>query len=363
MLSRMADNKDLLNFVTSVSGDAYLKVEENLGDGYVRLKISEAERRQAKHDIRGVEDIVVELLRNSRDAHAQRIFVASGREGDLRTITVLDDGVGVPDGMTERIFEPRVTSKLETMVMDRWGVHGRGMALFSIRSNVTDARVVASGSHKGASVRTEADVSTLSERTDQSTWPTVERDESGALRVSRGPHNIVRRTAEFALEHPGVDVYIGTPTEVLSTLVMLARFEMDESDLLFCSDPARLPVWQRPGAAADALELTDTASEIGLPVSERTAFRILGGEITPLRSVSAMIAGGAETPGAPDAPDIYRDRRGLKIHSDDLRAFRADLERAFDAVAEKYYLHLKCEPKVTVGSQDIRVRFEVDKEE
>ena len=41
----------LLDFVSAVSGDTFLKVEETLGDGYVRLKVSEAERRQAKHDI------------------------------------------------------------------------------------------------------------------------------------------------------------------------------------------------------------------------------------------------------------------------------------------------------------------------
>ena len=47
--------------------------------------------------------------------------------------------------MQERIFDARVTSKLESMKMDRWGVHGRGMALFSIKQNTDEARVVTSG--------------------------------------------------------------------------------------------------------------------------------------------------------------------------------------------------------------------------
>lgn len=358
----MTDNSNLLDFVSSVAGDAYLKVEENLGDGYVRLKVSEAERRQAKHDIRTAEDIVVELLRNSRDAHAQRIFLATGREGDHRTITVIDDGVGVPSALQERIFEPRVTSKLETMVMDKWGVHGRGMALFSIRSNTSEARLMASGAHKGTSIGIVADVTALSERSDQSTWPDLEKDENGSIYVARGPHNIIRRTVEFALEHQGIDVFIGTVSEVLSTLVMLARFELDESELLFCDDLRRLAVWQRPGAAADAGELADTAAEVGLTVSERTAHRILAGEITPLRTVRSTAMGASETP-AQSTPDIYRDRRGLRIHHSDLSAFRTELEKAFDAIAEKYYLHLRCEPKITVGREDIRVRFEVDKED
>ena len=65
----------------------------------------------------------------------------------------------------------------------------------------------------------------------------------------------------------------------------------------------------------------------------------------------------------PSGPDIYRDRRGLKIHANDLDAFAAELERAFDAIAERYYLHLRAAPRITVGRDDIRVRFEVDKED
>lgn len=52
----MSDD-DLIGFIASVSGDDHLAIEENLGDGFVRLKTAEAERRQAKHDIRCVEDI------------------------------------------------------------------------------------------------------------------------------------------------------------------------------------------------------------------------------------------------------------------------------------------------------------------
>ncbi|MDP2300653.1 MAG: ATP-binding protein, partial [Actinomycetota bacterium] len=155
----MSDTDPLIDFVTAVSGDGYLKVEETLGNGYVRLRVPEAERRQAKHDVRSFEDIVVELLRNARDAHAQRIFVATTRDGSDRVLTMVDDGVGVPTALHETIFEPRVTSKLETMVMDRWGVHGRGMALFSVRSNVTVAKVAASAPHKGSAIAVVADTS------------------------------------------------------------------------------------------------------------------------------------------------------------------------------------------------------------
>jgi hypothetical protein len=358
----MAADDTLIDFISSVSGDAYLKVEESLGDGYVRLKISEAERRQAKHDIRGVEDIVVELLRNARDAHAQHIYVATARDGDQRSITVVDDGIGVPMHLHDSIFEPRVTSKLETMVTDRWGVHGRGMALYSVRSNASTARVASSDLHKGMAIRVTVDTTQLTERADQSTWPTVERGEDGRLSVVRGPHNIVRRVLEFACEHPEIDVCIGTPTEVLATLFAHARERLDTSELMFCDDRSKMLVWQRPAVSGDAEELVEVAGELGLPVSERTAHRVLAGDLAPLEVVVAQAAAEDEPP-VPAKPDIYRDRRSLHIHAADLAAFRVELERAFNALGERYYLGLRAEPKITVGANEIRVRFPVQKED
>lgn len=359
---QMADHDSLIDFVSAVSGDSFLKVEENLGDGFVRLRIAEAERRQAKHDIRSFEDIVVELLRNARDAHAQRIFVANSREGDVRTFTMIDDGIGVPEQMQETIFEPRVTSKLETMVMDRWGVHGRGMALFSVRSNVSSARVTSSGPHKGTAVQVVASAEDLSERSDQSTWPLVERTEAGMLVVSKGPHNIIRRILEFACEHPEVDVYLGSQAEVLATLHELARDTLDSSDLLFCDDVDQLPVWQRPAAASDASELVCIAEQIGLNISERTAHRVFASDLAPLEPVLSQVLVEDE-PAATQTPDIYKDRRGLRLHHTDVTEFKRDLMTAFDALADKYYLHLRGEPRLHVGRNEIRVRFEVEKEE
>lgn len=359
----MTDRDALLNLVTQVSGESYLKVEETFGDGYVRLRVSEAERRQAKHDIRSFEDVVIELLRNSRDAHAHRIFVATSREGDRRTMTVVDDGVGVPEGMHDRIFEPRVTSKLDTMVEDRWGVHGRGMALFSIRSNASVARIAASAPHKGAAIQVATDADDLTERADQSTWPTVERGEDGTVHVARGPHNIVRRVVEYALEHPDSKVYLGSPTEIVATLHGVAKGALGSSELLF-ADLERLPLWQRAAAASDAAELVDIAGELGLAISERSAHRILADEIVPLETVTALAAGPEPAPDlTPATPDIYRDRRGLKIHQTDLADFKRELQHAFDVLSERYYLNLRSEPRVTVGRDQITVRFEVDKDD
>lgn len=358
----MSERDPLIDFVSTVSGDGYLKVEETLGDGYVRLRVPEAERRQAKHDIRSVEDIVIELLRNSRDAHSQRIFVATAREGDMRTLTVIDDGVGVPVALQDRVFEPRVTSKLETMVMDRWGVHGRGMALYSVRSNAKQAGIVASAPHKGASVSVVTDSTELAERTDQSTWPAVEPDESGSPHVTRGPHNIVRRTVEFACEHPALEIYLGTPTEILATLHAVGRTGLDIGDLMFCEDLSRLLVWQRPAACRDAAELTELAAAIGLPVSERTAHRVLAGELGPLEPILTQLLEPEQDAPAP-APDIFKDRRSLRVHHTDLEAFRSRLTSAFDVLADRYYLQIKGEPRITVGRDSITVRYSVEKDD
>ena len=101
----MADGSDaLLGFVASMGGERALRVEENLGEGYVRLRVAAAERRQAKHDVRCVEDIVIEMLRTARDAGARHIYVATTREGDLRSLVMIDAGSGIPEGKKSVAF-------------------------------------------------------------------------------------------------------------------------------------------------------------------------------------------------------------------------------------------------------------------
>ena len=175
----MSDANELISFIASMSGEGNLRVEENLGEGYVRLRVSEAERRQAKHDIQHVEDIVIEMLRNARDAGADKVYLATTKEDGVRTLVFLDNGSGVPQDMQERIFDARVTSKLESMKMDRWGVHGRGMALFSIKQNTDEARVVTSGVDLGSAFKVSVAADRLSERADQSSWPQAVKDEDG----------------------------------------------------------------------------------------------------------------------------------------------------------------------------------------
>ena len=354
--------QDLASFVSSMGGERALRVEENLGEGYVRLRVSEAERRQAKHDVRCVEDVVIEMLRNARDAGARHIYVATAREGSLRTTTVLDDGTGIPEDMQERVFEARVTSKLESYHMDRWGVHGRGMALFSIRENAVSAEVMSSAPGRGAAIRVVTDATALPERADQSTWPSTGTNEDGEEACVRGPHNIVRTCCEFALEERGAcEVYLGSPAEVAATARARVGLSVDGSQLLFIDALSELPVLERLRAAADAPELLDVATSLGLQMSERTAHRIVSGQIRPMRSVLARLThAGGDRRDAPREVDLLRDRRSLRISRDDVAEFSRALERDFALLGDRYFLSLASDPRVRVGRGKITVTFDLE---
>ena len=361
----MGDANELISFIASMSGEGNLRVEENLGEGYVRLRVSEAERRQAKHDIQHVEDIVIEMLRNARDAGASRIYLAATKEEGVRTLLFLDNGSGVPEDMQERIFDARVTSKLESMKMDRWGVHGRGMALFSIKQNTDEARVVTSGPDLGSAFKVSVACNRLSERADQSTWPQAVKDENGRYVCARGPHNIIRAACEFSLEElRGCDVYLGSPSEIAATLRAHAVSALDTTQLLFIDDEHELPVVDRLGLASDAEDLMRLCAGLGIEMSERTAHRVLSGQIKPVRSVSARLLRERDSsPSQPQQIDLSKDRRGLKIAKDDIARFSRAVERDFSDLASRYYLNLNGDPKIRVTKDRITVTFDLSKEE
>lgn len=353
------DDSSLVGFVASMGGERNLRVEENLGEGYVRLRVAEAERRQAKHDIRCVEDVVIEMLRNSRDAGARHIYVATSREGDIRTLTILDDGSGIPADMQDKVFEARVTSKLESIHMDRWGVHGRGMALYSVKENTVSARVVSSAPGKGSSIQVVTDATSLAEKTDQSTWPSTGMSDDGLLVCERGPHNIIRTCCEFALEERSTcEVYFGSPAEAAATARARATLSLGPSDLLFVDDIDELPVLERLRAAADASELQRVSSSLGLEMSERTAHRIIAGQVKPQRSIVARLTHKGSAKPAKEV-DLSLDPRGLKVSREDAEEFSRAMEKGFSELASKYYLTLNDAPKVRVGKGRITVTFDV----
>jgi hypothetical protein len=362
----------LLDFVAGVTGDEVLQVEEDLGFGFVRLNTAEAERRQARHDIRQVEDIIVEMMRNARDAGATHIFIATSKSESMRHITIIDDGEGVPTGLSKHIFEARVTSKLTSISEDEWGVHGRGMALYSIEQNTSSLVLSATGDGLGASFNLEVDTDELKERADQSTWPKVEREADGSLVCATGPKNLLRHISEFALIHPNLKIFVGSPNEILASLIaygegkdMSAAHVFKDGDNLAddsdkTGDENPMPVCLRPSDANDPYELSDCAASLGLDVSTRSAYRIENGEIAPLSDVYKFLS--KSLPQEQGAVDLSQDLRGLKIDKQDLAELATQVERAFDQMAEKYYISACSDPKLSIKKNTLTIKLDFEKE-
>lgn len=357
------DSSNLESFLAEVSCGDLLRVEDDLGHGYVRLRVSEAERRQAKQDIRCVEDAVIEMLRNARDAHARTVFLATTKSADTRILVMIDDGDGVPASMVDRIFEPRVTSKLDSFSQDDWGVHGRGMALYSIRENAREARVVASVEGQGSAFRVVFDTADVPERKDQSTLATLARDDAGEWAFGPGPRNIARATAEFALaSRESCTVYMGSPVEIAATLRAFgARYA--KSLLAHEASRAEIPPAKRLSVCVDAAQLVDRAAEIGLELSTRSAYRILQGEIEPLRPLLGIMRDrSSQQEGSCRDADVMHDFRGLKIASADMADFTIALKKSWADLAAAYYLEADVEPRVRVSRDGVHVTFPAHKQ-
>ena len=356
--------REVIDFVSSITDSARQRVEEHLAHGFVRLKVAEAERRQAHHDIRSVEDIVTELVRNSRDADARNVVVASQKEkGRFRRVTVIDDGCGIPEDMHNMVFEPRVTSRKDDFDRDRYGVHGRGMALFSIKSRATDACVAASEPGRGTSVVLTVDTEQVPERSDQATIPRLEQDGEGLV-VGAGPHNTLRVLLEMSVDNPGMRYYTGSFAEALATVRWLSSSEASEGSE---------GLWSIAARAADARELLTAAFLLGLPVSERNAYRVFRNEVEP--SASVMEEAMARLPGA-DAPKprpgspppalrgVERTRNPLgAVSRDDVSELGSAAGAAIDEVLKGYFLKTRGEPKVRKGRGKLTISFYVGSDE
>ena len=365
-MAASAKEDSLQSFVTSVVGESHLRVEEDLGDGFVLLESSEAQRRQAAHDIRSTEDIVIELLRNARDAHAHSIFLSVTREDKRRRIVMIDDGDGVPPALHTRIFEPRVTSKLDTMHIDKWGVHGRGMALYAVAVNAETARVVASAPGKGTSILVETDLDKLGEKADQSTFPEFELTEEGTVAV-RGPRNILRTACEFAVDAAqSCTLYVGSATDVAATLYALGLSSLTASMRAFCTDSSELPIPKRLSVAPDAASLAAEAAALGLELSERSARRIMDGQRAPLSPLTDRIHIKGLEPKRrkrlarqTSRNIVPPDARSIQFAEEDMNRFMQKVRDAYKDLAAAYYLEEESDitTKVSNGSITLTIPY------
>lgn len=357
-------DQTLTHFVESVCNESHLRVESDLGDGFVRLKSEEAERRQAAHDIRSTEDALIELLRNSRDAHARSIFIATGKSEKIRKLLVIDDGEGVPASMSKLIFEPRVTSKLDTVHFDKWGIHGRGMALYALKVNSDSCGIVASSPGMGTALFADLNTNHITEKTDQSTFPSFLFEENHRVSV-RGPKNIIRISCEFAFEHrDAVSIYLGSPAEIAATLWFYGKDTLSLLDRTFALNENELPLLKRLATASDEESFCKIAQSLGIELSVRTAYRIMGGKIEPLEplldQIQARLFAQMETKQKKAAP--ARNARGRKkkptsFSHDDLDHFARQIKNGYKELAQSYYLTSDVDVSVQICKDQLIVKI------
>ncbi len=356
-----AESKETLTeFLESIGKESRLRVETDLGDGFVRLRSSEAERRQAAQDIRSSEDIVIELLRNSRDAGAHTIFLALQKDEDERRMVCIDDGGGIEPEHHQHIFEPRVTSKLDTAHQDKWGMHGRGMALYSISVNSKEAAIITSAPAMGTSIGVTTELSKLPEKTDQSTFPVFEEQESGAFAM-RGPKNIIRTAAEFSLEERNLcTLYCGSMVEIAATLYHYALATTSAALRAFTEDSSTVPLIKRLALAATPEDLANEAHKLGLELSDRSARRILNKEIKPLDPLLERLRteGFKATTAKKKARSVKPgNHRRIHLSENDKDELSRDIQRLFSSYASRYFLDpdVEVEIKTTADALIITV--------
>jgi hypothetical protein len=267
----------------------------DLGAGFARLTGAEGARRGPSR-ITHVEDALLELARNARDAGAARIYVASTlKDRRFRTLTVIDDGHGIPESHRDLILEPGVTTRHLNPVTEPGdpSTHGAGLSLYQIKNHSLETRVLSTSSP--TSIQATFDTNNLPERTLQSST----RPSKSNLRAT-----LERFTATTNAQSPRLHSYYGPPGRILATLLY-----------------HRIIPKQR-----DSAGLREASFGLGLGVSLRSVQRILRGEVWPVEDVSRGERGeGVRARGA-----VGRRDRGpvLELGEEESARIAAILRRA-----------------------------------
>lgn len=290
----------------------------DLGSGFARLTGPEGARRSPS-GIPTVEAAARELVRNSLAAGARNVFVATSlRSRRYRTLTVIDDGTGIPEPYLEMIFEPGVTTRHLDPTVDTHGSHGSGLSLYHIRESALRARVLSP--RNPTVIQATFDTHSLPERTLQST----SRHSDSNLRAT------LTDLAIPATNTPPPSIYLGSNSRITALIYNHKRIiPIDEDTPSLSSVRGRVREW-------------------GMDLSERTVRRVLAGEVRPAKAVEASgmgrrgerLAGSGREAG--DGPV-------LRLAAEDLGKIRSILgEVARSSYLELYELKSESRPGLIV---------------
>ncbi|HLM78417.1 MAG TPA: ATP-binding protein [Rubrobacteraceae bacterium] len=278
----------------------------DLGNGFARLLGVEGLRRSPAK-LRSVEDALFELLRNSRDANAKNIYVASSlKYRRYRALTVIDDGQGIPETHKHLVFEPGVTTRhLDPGQNEDDLLHGAGLSLYHIRNAALYAQVFSASSP--TAVKVVFDTLSFPERSLQ----------SGSRPSKTNLLATLARFADQAASPEAPRLYHAPPARILARLLKdrIIHHESNQGTGLF----------------------RKTARELGLEVSLRTVQRVISGEIL---AASEVVGGAHRDEGAATTGRAIR-RNGsggpiLSLGAEDL----ADITDVLRRAARSSYLEL-----------------------
>lgn len=281
----------------------------DLGVGFARLSGVEGLRRSPGR-LRSVEDALFELLRNSRDAGARNVYVASSLGARrYRRLVVIDDGSGIPETHKHLVFEPGVTTRHlnpvpepPTQDEEQTRTHGAGLSLYHVKNAALSAEVLSASSP--TAIKVVFDTRSLPENRLQSN-----------ARPSKT--NLPATLTRFAAESDpnGLSLYHASPSRILSRLLK-----------------DRIIQIRGRGEDGDARRVREAAMGVGLEVSLRTVQRVLAGGIRAAGEVAAStVYDGRREEGEKKAPAAGRsgfEGPILSLGAEELAEVRAVLGRA-----------------------------------